>query len=171
LAHVLTAGRVAARLGLLFDRGTADLLVVAATLHDIGYSARIRRTGFHPLDGAAFLLAEGYPPVLARLVANHSLAPMHAGGLRGELGERFPPLPGLLAEALAYADMHSSPSGQLIRAEHRLADIAARHPERVADARAGALRVAVARVGEALLAAPRPSRGQQQSEGSVPRSA
>jgi HD superfamily phosphodiesterase len=29
----------------------ADLLVLAALLHDIGYAPTLRRTGFHPIDG------------------------------------------------------------------------------------------------------------------------
>ena len=57
--HVRTAGFVAAQLTTLFDDDKAALLVAAATLHDIGYSKRIGRIGFHPLDGAIFLQAEG----------------------------------------------------------------------------------------------------------------
>jgi putative nucleotidyltransferase with HDIG domain len=33
----------------------ADLLVVAAWLHDIGYAPDVQDTGFHPLDGARYL--------------------------------------------------------------------------------------------------------------------
>ncbi|MGB8019928.1 MAG: alcohol dehydrogenase catalytic domain-containing protein [Candidatus Nanopelagicales bacterium] len=131
----------------------AELLVTAATLHDIGYSARIAHTGFHPLDGGAFLRAERYPERLARLVAHHSLAiltaPAH--GI-ADLAERFPREDGLLADALAYADMHSAPDGQLIDPERRLADIAARHPDREHTARAHHLRAAISRVETALLA-------------------
>jgi len=35
------------------------LLVDAAWLHDIGYSPEVYRTGFHPLDGARYLLSVG----------------------------------------------------------------------------------------------------------------
>lgn len=35
-----------------------DLLVAAATLHDVGYAPRLAVTGFHPLDGARFLRDE-----------------------------------------------------------------------------------------------------------------
>jgi HD superfamily phosphodiesterase len=31
-------------------RSEADSLIAAAWLHDIGYSVRVRDTGFHPLD-------------------------------------------------------------------------------------------------------------------------
>ena len=154
LAHVRTAGFVASRLAVLFDPEEAELLVAAATLHDIGYSQRIARTGFHPLDGGVFLRGQGYPERLARLVANHSLAVLTADehGIHN-LVEQFPHEEGLLADALAYADMHSAPDGQIIPAERRLADIARRHDDRVEGTRTGQLRAAMARVGAALLAA------------------
>jgi hypothetical protein len=130
------------------------LLVAAATLHDIGYSQRIAHTGFHPLDGGVFLRAQGYPERLARLVANHSLAVLTADehGIH-DLVEQFPREEGLLADALAYADMHSAPDGRIIPVERRLADIARRHDDRVEGTRTGQLRAAMARVGAALLAA------------------
>jgi hypothetical protein len=160
LAHVRTAGFVASRLAVLFDPEEAELLVAAATLHDIGYSQRIAHTGFHPLDGGVFLRAEGYPDRLARLVAHHSLAVLTADehGIH-DLVEQFPREEGLLADALAYADMHSAPDGQIIPAERRLADIARRHDDRVEGTRAGQLRAAMARVGAALLAAQQSERG------------
>lgn len=154
LAHVRTAGFVASRLAVLFGPEDAELLVVAATLHDIGYSPRIAHTGFHPLDGGAFLRSEGFPEGLVTLVANHSLALMTAdGSSRRVLREEFPSAGGLLTDALSYADMHSAPDGRVIPVQHRLADIARRHsgPEEVA--RAAQLRAAMARVGAALLAA------------------
>ena len=138
----------------MFDPQDAELLIVAATLHDIGYSARIAHTGFHPLDGTAFLRRQGYPERLVRLVAHHSLALMTAPahGI-ADLAERFPREDGLLADALAYADRHSAPDGQLIQPERRLAGIAARHPDREHADRADQLRAAIARVETALIAA------------------
>jgi HD superfamily phosphodiesterase len=55
LAHVRTAGFVASRLAVLFDTEEAELLVAAATLHDIGYSQRIAHTSLHHLNGGVFL--------------------------------------------------------------------------------------------------------------------
>src|SRR5260370_21893416 len=53
----------------------ADLLEAAAWLHDIGYSPRLVRTGFHPLDGARFLRdSEGADDLLCCLVAHHTCA-------------------------------------------------------------------------------------------------
>lgn len=160
LLHVRTAGFVATRLSVLFDPKDAELLIAAATVHDIGYSARIAHTGFHPLDGGAFLRAQGYPDRLARLVAHHSLAIMTAPahGIH-DLAERFPREDGLLADALAYADMHSAPDGQLINPGRRLADIARRHPDREHAERADQLRAAISRVSAALLDAGHPALG------------
>lgn len=152
LAHVRTAGRIASRLGLLLPEGDAELLIAAATLHDIGYSPRIAHTGFHPLDGGRFLVAEGFPPRLAGLVAHHSLAHLHADpDEAAALAAEFPREEGLISDALAYADMHSAPDGGLITAERRLADIATRHASRRQAHRAAQLRISIARVGAALL--------------------
>lgn len=155
LPHVCTAGRVAARLAVLFDAEESALLVAAATLHDVGYSPRIAHSGFHPLDGAAFLAAEGFDPRLAGLVAHHSLAGLTADA-HGvfDLEDRFPREQSLLVDALVYADMHSAPDGRMIPAEQRLADIAARHSHPLVNTRAALLRASMARVGTALLALP-----------------
>lgn len=151
LAHVHTAGEMAHRIGVLFGADEAALLVAAATLHDVGYSPRIAQTGFHPLDGALYLRSLGLSERLCSLVAHHSEADMLAvqhGVL--DLGHQFPRERSLLADALVYADMHAAPDGQMIRAEHRLADIARRRPDPVEAVRASRLRAAMARVGAAL---------------------
>lgn len=151
LAHVRTAGSMAARLGVLFDEQESALLVAAATLHDIGYARAVFQTGFHPLDGGLFLRSLGMSERLASLVAHHSeadmLAPNH--GIH-DLSEWFARERSLLADALVYADMHSAPDGRIIRAEHRLADIARRKAEPVEQLRAHRLRAAMVRVGAAL---------------------
>ena len=153
LAHVHTAGSMAARLGVLFSEGEAALLVAAATLHDVGYSPQIAQTGFHPLDGALYLRSLGLSDRLCSLVAHHSEAGMLAvqQGV-ADLDYQFPRERSLLADGLVYADMHSAPDGQMIRAEHRLADIARRRPDPVEAVRASRLRMAIARVGAALAA-------------------
>jgi len=151
LAHVRTAGSMATRLSVLFDAEEAALLVAAATLHDVGYAPRIALTGFHPLDGGLFLRSLGLPERLCALVANHSEAAM-AAAAHGvlDLEAQFPKEHSLLADALVYADMHSAPDGQMIRAEHRLADIAHRRPDPMESVRAQRLRASMARVGAAL---------------------
>ena len=170
LAHVHTAGSMAARLGVLFDADEAALLVAAATLHDVGYSPRVAMTGFHPLDGALHLRAIGLSERLCSLVAHHSEADMLAAqhGVL-DLGEQFPRERSLLADALVYADMHSAPDGRVIRAEHRLADIARRRPDPVEALRAQRLRAAMARVGAALHAHERDLAGAGRVTVPVPR--
>lgn len=160
LAHVLTAGRIAHTVGGtlatagVLDRADSHLLEVAATVHDIGYAPALRVTGFHPLDGGLHLIALGWSARLANLVANHSCALLTApDSVRAELTSRFPAEPGLLPDALAYSDMHSSPSGEVISTEDRLADVAIRHPDPRQETRARELRVAIARVGVAMLSA------------------
>jgi len=42
-----------------------DAVVAAAWVHDVGYAPSVRRsTGFHPVDGAVFVRAEGFPAVV-----------------------------------------------------------------------------------------------------------
>ena len=119
----------------------------------MGYSPRIAQTGFHPLDGALYLRSIGMSERVCGLVAHHSEAGMLAAqqGIL-DLNLQFPRERSLLADALVYADMHSAPDGQMIRAEHRLADIARRRPDPVEAVRATRLRAAMARVGAALQA-------------------
>ena len=72
LAHSLQAARQARRVVETVPTPDADLLEAAAVLHDIGYAHALRLTGFHPIDGATFLLMLGAPDRLAALVAHHS---------------------------------------------------------------------------------------------------
>ena len=149
--HVQAAGQVADTLAVLFHPREAELLVAAATLHDVGYAPQIAHTGFHPLDGALLLRALGYPPRLVGLVAHHSQAVIlaHDHGIN-DLVERFPREDSLLADALVYSDMHSSPEGTIIDAQTRLADIARRHATPSVSTRAALLRRSIERVERAL---------------------
>jgi HD superfamily phosphodiesterase len=76
------------------SREDGDVLVAAAFLHDIGYAPAIRRTGFHPLDGAIHLRALDHER-LARLVAFHSGSSWEAElrGLERELAAFEPKSP------------------------------------------------------------------------------
>ena len=40
----------------------ADAVVAAAWLHDVGYAPSVLSTSFHPVDGAAFVRANGFLP-------------------------------------------------------------------------------------------------------------
>jgi hypothetical protein len=150
-SHVQAAGQVAETLAVLFHPREAELLVAAATLHDIGYAPQIAHTGFHPLDGALFLRTSGYPPRLVDLVAHHSQAVIlaHDHGI-DDLEARFAREDSLVADALVYSDMHSSPEGTIIDPHTRLADIARRHATPNVSTRAALLRGSIARVDRAL---------------------
>ena len=106
-------------------------LVAAAWLHDIGYVASLRDTGFHPLDGARHLERRGWPPAIAGLVAHHSAARFVAAVrcLDGELAHFADPMfsEGPLADALTWADQTTSPTGQTVDLGTRMADMLARH--------------------------------------------
>ena len=59
---------------------------MAAWWHDLGYSLALRDTGCHQIDGARYLMAEGYPDRLCALVAHHSAATCEAQE-RGRLAD------------------------------------------------------------------------------------
>jgi hypothetical protein len=108
----------------------AEAVVAAAWLHDVGYAPSVRSTGFHPVDGAAFARAEGFPAVVVSLVAYHTGAVFEARerGLLDALA-KFPEPPQLLLDVLTCADMTTGPDGSRVRAEDRVSEILARYPE------------------------------------------
>jgi predicted hydrolase (HD superfamily) len=104
----------------------ADLLEAAAWLHDIGYAPGLAATGLHALDGAHYLRdAQHADGMLCRLVAHHSYAIVEAGerGLADVLGLEFEPAPYVLSSVLTCCDMTTSPDGELVPVERRLAEI------------------------------------------------
>jgi hypothetical protein len=104
----------------------ADLLQAAAWLHDIGYALGLAVMGFHPLDGARYLRDVQHTDVmLCRLVAYHSCALIEAEerGLASVLGREFEPPPDVLGSVLTFCDMTTSPDGELVPVETRLAEI------------------------------------------------
>ncbi len=110
--------------------GDAGLLEVAAWLHDIGYAPGLAATGFHPLDGARYLRDTQHAgALLCRLVAHHSCAIIEAEerGLAGILSLEFEPPPDVLGSALTYCDMTTSPDGEPVPVERRLAEIQHRY--------------------------------------------
>ncbi|WP_229073424.1 HD domain-containing protein [Actinoplanes sp. DH11] len=105
-----------------------DLLVAAAWLHDIGYAAPLVDTGFHPIDGARHLTAEGWPARVAGLVAYHSGARFVAEvrGLSAALAE-FPDERSVVSDALTYADQTVGPRGDRVDPAARYAEMLHRH--------------------------------------------
>lgn len=108
----------------------AELLAAAAWLHDIGYAPSLVRTGMHAIDGARYLRdVVGADPRICSLVAHHSCACIEAKhrGLERILAEEFPPVGGLLTDALTYADMTTTPDGHETEVDARLAEILERY--------------------------------------------
>jgi len=108
----------------------ADLLEAAAWLLDIGYAPDLATTGLHALDGARYLRdAQHADALLCRLVAHHSCAIIEAGerGLADVLTLEFEPAPHALSSVLTYCGMTTSPDGELVPAEKRLAEIQHRY--------------------------------------------
>jgi hypothetical protein len=104
------------------------LLVEAAWLHDIGYAPALAKTGFHPLDGARYLAAQGYSDRLVRLVAHHTgaMAEAEQRGLYDELAA-YPIETGPVLDALTTADLTTGPAGQAYTFEERIAEILSRY--------------------------------------------
>ncbi|MGW6728619.1 HD domain-containing protein [Nocardia sp. NPDC055029] len=130
LQHVEGVARRAATVADAVD--DPALLVAAAWLHDIGYSAQLATTGFHPVDGAEFLRTEGAPHRLCALVTNHSCACVEARR-RGIplLWEDEP----ALRDALRWADMSTRQAGEPTDVRSRIAEVLERYgPDHVVSA-------------------------------------
>ncbi|GAA0287866.1 HD domain-containing protein [Kineococcus aurantiacus] len=152
-AHVEVATATAATIAHTVPPADRDLLLAAVALHDVGYAPQLRRSGFHPLDGADHLAALGWPTRLVGLVAHHSGARFTARALGlEELLDAHPDEGGPVADALVYCDMTTTPDGRQVSLAERLQDAHARHRDDPAPQRRARLdrepflRAAVARV-------------------------
>jgi HD domain-containing protein len=128
-AHVQGVAARARSLAIAFP-ADEDLLEAAAWLHDIGYLPELARTGMHALDGARYLRdVQHAPPMLCRLVAHHSCAVIEAEerNLADVLRREFEPPPQLVADALTFCDMTTSPDGEAVNVDRRLAEILQRY--------------------------------------------
>jgi HD domain len=125
--HVQAVADKARSLAAVLSVEDADLLVAAALVHDVGYAPSLNRLGFHAVDGARFLRAQGQER-LARLVAYHS-------GARFEAQERdlveelatFPVEDGPVMDALTFADMSTGPTGQPVTLDQRIEEVQRRY--------------------------------------------
>jgi len=106
-----------------------ETLVCAAWLHDVGYSPQVRSTGFHPLDGARYLVAHDVDDLVTELVAHHSFARVEAQlrGLERELLRDFPVPDSDLGDLLCFCDMTTGPQGQAMTPDERLSEIRERY--------------------------------------------
>lgn len=158
LSHVRGVASRAEELRAPLSDADAVAVVSAAWAHDIGYSARLVKTGFHPVDGARFLRAEGLPEAVVSLVAHHSGAAVEADerGLSDDLAEFVRP-PEHLLDFVTCADMQTGPTGLRVEVRDRLDEILQRYqpedPVHRAITRSGpSLIAAVDRVSAALAA-------------------
>jgi hypothetical protein len=128
-AHVQGVAARARNLAPSFGANT-ELLEAAAWLHDIGYLPELARTRLHGLDGARYLRDVHHAdPMLCRLVAHHSCAIIEAEerGLADVLRDEFEAPPQPLADALTFSDMTTSPDGEPMNVDRRLAEIRHRY--------------------------------------------
>lgn len=122
--HVTGVADAARRVATILPPEDRDTLVAAAWLHDIGYADDLIDTGFHPLDGARFLAAQGAPARVCALVAHHSGAAAVAGelGLAAELAA-FEDERTAVRDALWYCDMITGPDGHPVTFEQRISEM------------------------------------------------
>ncbi|MGN2640615.1 HD domain-containing protein [Nocardia takedensis] len=102
-----------------------EILLAAAWLHDIGYSEEIVQTGFHPVDGAEYLRAQQTLPRLCALVAHHSCARVEARRRRIDIP--WPDECTLLRDALWWADMTTTPTGDTTDIRSRICEVRQRY--------------------------------------------
>jgi putative nucleotidyltransferase with HDIG domain len=126
-AHVQGVARQARNVRVVAGED-ADLLEAAAILHDVGYAPDLAQTQFHPLDGAIFLAEVGAPERLVNLVAHHSCAVLEARlrGIEAELA-RYTDELGPVRDALWYCDQTTSPEGETVTPQERIAEINRRY--------------------------------------------
>lgn len=144
----------------LLGPAEGSLLLAAAWLHDVGYSPRVTRSGFHPVDGAAYVCTHAAHRTVAGLIAQHSGARFlaEARGLTHLMRPfaRREYWQGVLPDALTWADQTTGPDGGPVTVEERLAEMLDRHGSGSPNARAHERRapavIAAVRATEARLA-------------------
>ncbi|HEY5840607.1 MAG TPA: HD domain-containing protein [Mycobacterium sp.] len=133
--HSRAVGRKAASFAMLVRAHLRADLVIAGTLHDIGYGHTA--TGFHPIDGARFLADQGFSEVVCHLVAHHSASSLEAEerGIDVEIFREFgissdsPKSAGIgrAHAVLWWADLTTSPDGEDVDVKDRLNEICGRY--------------------------------------------
>ncbi|MGL5827175.1 MAG: HD domain-containing protein [Nocardioides sp.] len=128
-AHSVAVGLKVAMQVHRLEPDVRDTAVTAALLHDIGYG--YPTTGFHPLDGARFLAAQGFPVEVCHLVIHHSASTYEARERGIDLGvyREFAVERDLDAahRVLWWADMTTGPTGLTVRVDDRLDEIVRRY--------------------------------------------
>jgi hypothetical protein len=127
--HVQGVAEVARQISPAFDEDDRCYLIAAAYLHDIGYAPSLKKTGFHPVDGAYYLRSLGSHR-LASLVAYHSESPFeaHLRNLEGALNA-FHREQSVIADALTYCDQITGPTGKRVSFNERVTEVFLRYGE------------------------------------------
>ncbi len=98
--------------------------------HDIGYAEALRRTGYHPLDGAVFLAHRGAEEAQIHAVLHHSGAREGAKVLPAAwpFYSGLPPFAAtFLSDAVTYCDTQTSPQGARVTIAQRIAEVETRY--------------------------------------------
>lgn len=126
--HTKAVAAQAVAVAVTVPKADQKVLIAAAWLHDIGYTRRLKKTGFHPLDGAIYLRANGWDARIVALVAHHSGArfvPVERGF--AALMAQFPFEDSPVSDALTYADQTRGPYGQPMSVPYRINEAITRH--------------------------------------------
>lgn len=130
-AHTVKVAETAQQLAEALDAVSPEIIVAAAWLHDVGYAAELAQTGFHPLDGAAYLSRDAqHLRFVTKLVAHHTGAMFEAEqrGLHTQLAQYHFPVDVEELAILNAADLCTSPNGELVDPQTRLNEILKRYP-------------------------------------------
>ncbi|WP_204947006.1 HD domain-containing protein [Microbacterium laevaniformans] len=127
-AHVQGVAARATGVTLSLGCRSAEEIVAAAWLHDVGYADSVAVSGFHPVDGALFARGERFPELVVSLIAFHTGAEEEATqrGLSTALGEFAAPAAEAL-DVVTFCDLTTSVDGVLTDAHARIAEILDRY--------------------------------------------
>lgn len=128
LSHLAGVAARSASLGSGLPDDQLDTLVAAAWLHDIGYLPALRRSGFHPLDGALYLNERDWPLDVCALVAHHS-GSRFVAAVRGidEQLRAFSFAENPASDVLTVADNTTRQDGSPVSVTERLQEKMTRH--------------------------------------------
>lgn len=126
-AHLRASSEMAERLADSSELVTQSV-VLAVTVHDIGYGDSMRLLGFHPIDGANHLQELGVSRAIVGLVAHHTGSSFEAEerGLGYELGLLPKPDPFEL-DVVTMIDLATGPDGTPVLDTRRLVEIIERY--------------------------------------------
>lgn len=112
-------------------------LILAAFLHDIGYSEKLKTTGFHPMDGAMFCYRNKLPKRIVSSVMFHSGAYYDAKRMNHNVKSFYEAYENTLTkkeklyiDLITFCDLHRSPKGEKVTFNERMNEIKARYGEK-----------------------------------------